>query len=170
MAVSKVTRVRSEGFSKIIANVRPTRGGSAWRRCSAISALSSRARAKSAFACSRVMSAAETNERPRSSFGLTAPTANAWPVGSALGVLGRLPRPLEPELLALLHARIAGQEPGLAERPPEVLRVDGQERAGDAVPDRTGLSVVAATLDLDHRVVAALGTRHAEGQADLVLI
>src|SRR5258706_5988090 len=88
----------------------------------------------------------------------------------ALGVLRRLAGALEAVLLAFLHARIAGQQPGLAQLNPVGLRVELEQRPGDAVADRAGLAGHAAALDLDHRVVAAIGIRDPEWQADLGLV
>src|SRR5438093_22594 len=89
---------------------------------------------------------------------------------SALGVLRRLPCALQAVLLALLHPRVARQEAGLAEWHPGAVGIGGEKRAGDAVADRARLAVMAAALDLDHRVVVALGPSDAEGHGDLVQV
>src|SRR5207302_2198605 len=81
--------------------------------------------------------------------------------GSALGELRRLARALETRLLALLRARIAREQAGLAQRLGVVL-VDLEQRARDAVRDRADLAGDAATLDLDHRVELPRRVRDAE--------
>src|ERR1700690_3404398 len=83
---------------------------------------------------------------------------------SALGVLRRLAGSLEAVLLAFLHARVARQEAGLAQRQAEAVGFGLEEGPGDAVADGPRLALVAAALDLDHGVVAPLGAGHAEGQ------
>ena len=84
----------------------------------------------------------------------------------ALGVLRRLAGSLEAVLLALLHARVAREEAGLAERR---RAPSGSSRAArgrcHGGSRRPGL--VAAAFDLDHRVVAALGPGDPEGHQDL---
>src|SRR5205823_3291317 len=62
------------------------------------------------------------------------------------------------------------QEAGLAERQPVRLGIDEEERPGDSVADRAGLAGDPTALDLDHRVVATLGTGHPEGHPDLGLV
>src|SRR5688572_1556385 len=92
------------------------------------------------------------------------------PPGSALRVLRCLPRPLQSVLLALLHPRIAGQEPRLAKRQAVAVGIDLEQRAGNAVPDGAGLTGHAAALDLDHHVEPTLGPGHPERHADLGLV
>src|SRR5262245_33857775 len=78
----------------------------------------------------------------------TTPHANAnratAPI-SALAVLEPLPRSGLAVLLALLLARVAGQEPG-ALQDAALLRIERDERARDAVAHRLGLRGVPATL------------------------
>src|SRR5579859_2856411 len=80
----------------------------------------------------------------------------------ALRVLRSLAGPLQAGLLALLLARVAGEEAGLLEDRAE-LRVALQQRPGQAVGDRAGLAGLAAADDLDAGVVA-LGVGHPEGR------
>src|SRR6185369_15813018 len=87
-----------------------------------------------------------------------------------LGVLGCLAGALETVLLALLHPRVAGEEAGLAERQAVRGLVDLEQGPGDAVADRAGLARHATALDLDHRVVVALGAGHPEGHPDVRLV
>src|SRR5262252_8178282 len=70
-----------------------------------------------------------------------------------LGVLRRLPGPLQAVLLALLHARVAGQKACLLERWPQLL-VFVDQRPGDAVGNRSGLPGDTAALDLDADIEA----------------
>ena len=63
---------------------------------------------------------------------------------------------------AFLHARVASQESGLAEGKAMALRVQLEQRTGDAVTDRAGLPGDTAALDLDHHVETALRTGHPE--------
>src|SRR5262245_6341367 len=67
---------------------------------------------------------------------------------------------LLPVLLALFHARIAREEPGLLE-PLAQLGVVDLQRAGDAVADRAGLPAGTAAVDGNHDVelVGGLGQR-----------
>src|SRR6476659_9726699 len=88
----------------------------------------------------------------------------------SLRVLRRLAGPLEPVLLALLHPRIAGQQPGLAKRQSMRIRIDLEQGARDAVADRAGLTRDSAAFDLDHRVEAALGPGDPERHADFGLV
>src|SRR5947207_12984829 len=74
----------------------------------------------------------------------------------ALGVLRCLASALQPVLLALLHPRVAGQEAGLPKWHAVRVGVELEQRAGNTVTDRAGLTGHSATLDLDHRVEAAL--------------
>src|SRR5262249_13410559 len=71
--------------------------------------------------------------------GVSAPAALACPgprlIGLALGVLRRLAGLLQPVLLALLDPGVAGQEAGPLEHR-AVLRVDQDQRPGDAQPQR----------------------------------
>src|SRR6186997_1617988 len=97
-----------------------------------------------------------------------APVADDVPL--ALRVLRRLASPLEPVLLALLHARVAREEASLAERRSVGVGVDLEQRPGDAMADRAGLAGHTAALDLDHRVEPALGPGDPEGHADLGLV
>src|SRR4029079_11136046 len=54
-----------------------------------------------------------------------------------LGVLRRLSGTLEAVPLALLHPRVAGEQPGLAELEPMRLRIELEEGPGDPVANRT---------------------------------
>ena len=54
-------------------------------------------------------------------------------------------------LLALFHARITGQETLRLERGPEV-GVELEQRAGDAVADRSRLAGMPAAVDIDTHV------------------
>src|SRR5581483_7014469 len=65
---------------------------------------------------------------------------------SALGVLRPLAGLVQPDLLALHLARIAGDEAGLAQRAAQRLVV-GDERAGDAEARGAGLARHAAAAD-----------------------
>src|ERR1035437_10601318 len=67
----------------------------------------------------------------------------------ALGVLGRLARPLQAVLLALFHPWIAGQQAGLPERE-AIHLVELQEGPGNPMADRAGLAGDAPALDLYH--------------------
>src|SRR5258707_7715676 len=89
--------------------------------------------------------------------------------GLPLCVLGCLAGALEAVLLAFLHPRVTGEEAGLTQRE-AMVRVELEERPGDAVPDRSGLTRDPAALDLDHRVEAAVGIRDLERQANVVLV
>jgi hypothetical protein len=67
-------------------------------------------------------------------------------------------------------SRVTRQKSGLAERQAVAVRIELEQRAGDAVADRAGLAGHAAALDLDHRVEATLGPGDAEGHPDIGLI
>ena len=75
---------------------------------------------------------------------------------SALGELGRATGSLQAVLLALLHARIAGEVAGLLDGG-LVLFVCLDQRAGDAVTDRARLAGEAAALAVDEHVILAQG-------------
>src|SRR5579864_818690 len=75
---------------------------------------------------------------------------------SALRVLGRLTRFLEPVLATLLHARIARQEAPLLEVAAK-RRVCFDQRARDAVPDGAGLAADPAAVDRGDDVVPVDG-------------
>src|SRR5581483_9963394 len=81
----------------------------------------------------------------------------SWRATSALGELGPLARLLEPGLLALLDARVAGQEAAALELAAQV-RIGHDQRPGDPVAQGAGLRGHAATVHPgDHvhaRVVA----------------
>src|SRR6202035_1072177 len=66
--------------------------------------------------------------------------------GSALAVLRRLARLLQPVLLALDGTRIPGEEPGLLQGGPVVRRGQDQ-RPGDAQAQRTGLARRPAAVE-----------------------
>ena len=70
---------------------------------------------------------------------------------SALGELGRAAGGLEAVLLALLHTRVAGEEPGLLQNGVVVL-ADQQQSPGDAVAQGAGLAGDAAAGDGGHDV------------------
>src|SRR6185503_11036844 len=88
----------------------------------------------------------------------------------ALGVLRRLAGALEAVLLALLHPRVAGEQARLAQLQAMGLRIELEQRPGDAVADCAGLAADPAALDLDHGVVAAVGVGDAERQLDVRLV
>src|SRR3984893_15701186 len=75
-----------------------------------------------------------------------------------LGVLRSLARSLEPVLLALFLARVAGQEPGLLQDAAQ-LWIGGHKRACDAVAHGTSLSChsPAASLDTQREAPKAIG-------------
>src|SRR3984957_19689194 len=81
-----------------------------------------------------------------------------------LGVLGRLPGLLQAVLLALLDPGVAGHEPGLLQRR-AVLRVDQDQRAGDAEAQRARLAGHSAAGDWGHHVELVF---RAEGHERLV--
>src|SRR5690606_560984 len=83
-------------------------------------------------------------------------------LGSALAVLRRAAGLLEAVLLALDDASVAREVPLLLEHGAEV-RVDLQQRAGDAELDGVGLAAGATALDGDDGVVAAGGVGVLEG-------
>src|SRR4051812_29689765 len=87
----------------------------------------------------------------------------------ALRVLRRLAGALQAVLLALLDARVAREEPGLAQRRAHGFVVRYQ-RAGDAVANRFGLARRAAALHLYQDVKGALRVRQAQGQRDGLLV
>src|SRR5215213_10231686 len=74
----------------------------------------------------------------------------------ALRVLGRLAGLLQAVLLALLHPRVAGQEPGLLQVGAG-LRIELHEGAGDAHAQGTGLAGHATTVDRGVDVVDLFG-------------
>ncbi len=67
-------------------------------------------------------------------------------IKSALAELRRAAGGLEAVLLALLHARVAGEEAGGLQRGAE-FRVHLQQGAGDAVAQGAGLAGHAAAVD-----------------------
>src|SRR6266508_3423500 len=71
----------------------------------------------------------------------------------ALGVLGRLAGLLQPVLLALHLAGVAGQEAPLLQLRPQLL-VEVDQGAGDAVAQRAGLPGDPAAVEVGHDVVA----------------
>src|SRR5262245_520251 len=79
----------------------------------------------------------------------------------ALRELRRLARLVQAGLLALDLARIACQEALALERHPQA-RVGLDERAGDPVANRSGLSGRAAPVDADAQVEGSLDPRHLE--------
>src|ERR1019366_7283336 len=80
-------------------------------------------------------------------------TSGAWkfPVRSTFRELETFARARLAVFLALFHARIAREEALGLQRPPQV-RVELQQRPGDAVPHRAGLAVRPAAADVDARV------------------
>src|SRR6266576_2226464 len=88
----------------------------------------------------------------------------------ALGVLRRLAGALEAVLLALLHARVAREQPGLAQLEAMALGIELEQGPGDAVADGAGLAAHSAALDLDHRVVPPVGVRHPEREENVRLV
>src|SRR5512143_2167096 len=84
---------------------------------------------------------------------------------SALRELFALARLVQTHLLALDLARVARDEPRLRQRRLQ-RRVVVDERARDAVADRTGLAGLAAALDVDHDVEGRLVVRQLERLAD----
>src|SRR5215210_2411830 len=74
--------------------------------------------------------------------------------GSALAVLRSLAGLLEPGLLALDHAGVAGQQARLLQAGAVGLHVHGVERAGDTEPQGAGLAGDAATVDARDHVEA----------------
>src|SRR6266571_5181079 len=87
------------------------------------------------------------------------------PTRSALGVLELLPRTRLPVLLSLAHARVAGQEPGLLERQPELVG-GAHEGAREPVADRAGLPGGPPALDGDENVELPDRLRHRERLRD----
>src|ERR1035437_593892 len=83
----------------------------------------------------------------------------------SLGVLRGFAGSLEAVLLSLLHARVAGQKPGLTQGKAVALRIELKQSSSDAVADRPGLTGYAAALDLDLSIERALGPGDAERQA-----
>src|SRR5207245_2157967 len=81
--------------------------------------------------------------------------------GLALRELRRLARALQTGLLPLLRARIAREQPRLAQDP-AMLGVDLEERPRDGVPDRAELPGFATAVHLHHRVEATGGVRDDE--------
>src|SRR5512144_1912225 len=90
--------------------------------------------------------------------------------GSALAVLRRLAGLLEAGLLALDHAGVAGEEPGLLQRRAVRLDVDGVERTRHAEPQGTGLAGDAAPVDAGDHVEAAREVRGHERLVDELLV
>src|SRR5690349_3952566 len=87
----------------------------------------------------------------------------------ALGVLRSLAGLLEAVLLPLRRPRVPGEEAGLLQRRP-VLRVDEDQRAGDAEPQRAGLAGDAVAADARDHVELALGPDQHERLADDLLV
>ena len=83
----------------------------------------------------------------------------------ALAELRRSARGLQAVLLALLHAGIAGQEPGLLQQG-AVLGVHQQQSAADAVAQGAGLAGHAAALDGGNDVHLAQGIGGVQGLTD----
>src|SRR5487761_1336079 len=79
----------------------------------------------------------------------------------ALRELRRLARLVQSGLLALDLAGIPREVALALERDPE-LRIQVDERAGNAVPHRAGLAGEAAAVDADAQVVLALEARGAK--------
>src|SRR5919198_122820 len=77
-------------------------------------------------------------------------------VALALGVLGRLAGLLEPVLLALDHARVAGQKAALLQLGAQ-LHVELNQRAGDSVAQRARLPGHPAAVQAGDDVVALEG-------------
>src|SRR5688500_10551541 len=97
-----------------------------------------------------------------------APSVSSVARELALGVLRRLASSLEAELLALLCARIAGQEARRTQRGTRI-RMRADERSGDPVADGSGLTGDAPAGDEHAGRVAALGLGHAEGKEQRAL-
>src|SRR5690606_40839376 len=79
--------------------------------------------------------------------------------GSTLRELEPLARPRATRLLPLHLPRVARQQAALAQRAPQ-LRIEAEQRAGDAQADRAGLPALAAALDVHLDVEATLQLRH----------
>src|SRR3970040_2333237 len=87
----------------------------------------------------------------------------------ALCVLWRLARPLETGLLALLDARVAREEAGLAQRR-AVLLVEREEGARDPVRNRVGPGADAAACHLGEYVEGAGQLHDLQTQAGVVFV
>ena len=81
---------------------------------------------------------------------------------SALAELRRTTGSLQAVLLALLHTRIAGEEASLLNRGTQLL-VGLDQRAGDAVTDRGGLTVYAASIHLTKNIETTGGLGQGQG-------
>src|SRR6185312_926637 len=86
----------------------------------------------------------------------------------ALGELRALARLLQPGLLALLGARVTGQEAAPLELAAKV-RVGLEQRAGDAVAKRAGLGGDAAPVQARDDIHAVLVAHRLQGLADVAL-
>src|SRR5262245_38645739 len=95
----------------------------------------------------------------------TTARTRATPLTLALGVLELLPRSWLSVFLALPHAGIARQEAGLLEGEPQRVVVPDQ-RAGNPVAHRSGLSGRSTAAHVDGDIELPLGARHLEGLRD----
>src|ERR1700732_1263542 len=83
------------------------------------------------------------------------PLVEATGPASALGELLAAPRLVQADFLALDLARITGHKAGLGKRRLQ-LSVVIHQRAGDAVPNRAGLTGFAAAAYVEHDLVCPL--------------